>query len=101
MDPDYAFKAGDTAPLRASFPTDLRTAVSAVLHVRPITGGDVQQASVEIEDTLRGRVRGDHAALALDPGLYYLEWSFTYEDGSTETFPRREYDVLAVTPDTE
>jgi len=103
---DYFFKKGDTAPAIVAILLDgLGAPVSLVgatvkFHMQAQDGTVKVNATATIDPdqlTNKGKVSYTWGASDLDTvGVYLSEWEVTFLNGTKETFPNKDYDVVRI-----
>jgi hypothetical protein len=93
-----------TAPAtlkRGSNVVDLTTATQVMFKMRPVNGVDLKvNNAATVLTAASGTVEYRWASGDTDTaGEYLAEWEVTWSDGTTETFPTIDYDVVLITSD--
>ena len=80
---------------------DLTSATSVTFKMRRINSLDLKvDNSAYVTDASAGAVEYRWAAIDTDTsGEYLAEWEVLWSDGTTETFPTVDYDIVLITSD--
>ena len=99
-------KQGDRRPAapatlkRGTVVVDLTTATSVTFQMHPIRDTELTvDAAATVLVAASGTVEYRWAAGDTDDeGTYYAEWEVLWSDGTTETFPTINHDVVVIRP---
>lgn len=80
---------------------NLTTATQVTFKMRPIRGVELKvDSTADVTAATSGAVEYRWAAGDTDTaGEYLAEWEVTWSDGTTETFPTIDYDIVLISPD--
>jgi len=102
----FYIKQNDTSPSVQAALTDANntainlTGASVQFHMEAVDGTLKVDAAMTVTDDTGGVVQYDWVTGDTDTvGTYYVEFEVTYSDGSIETFPNNNKEVIIIRPE--